>query len=320
MLYADDEVIFQSGIDWKHLLFLIRKAVCIMHEGDYSQPIKPYLRYSNPKNRIIAMPAYLGGDVRVAGLKWIASFPDNIAKGLPRAHCIINLNDSLTGVPLAIFNSALISILRTASVSGTILEEYIKGKTERLKVGIIGWGPIGQYHYRLVNEYFYPYIDQIFIYDIRIIQDLDNVKSFSNIQTSISNSWEELYVSSDIVITCTVSDSPYINMEPKKQALLLNVSLRDYLPSIYKYVKNSIIVDDWDEVCRENTDVEIMHKEFGLSKEKTTTMYDILFGKKMCTMKTVPIMFNPMGLAIFDIIVSHHYYQIISNEKSGIIL
>ena len=173
MLYADDKIIGNVPIEWEELMGTIRKAVYIMHLGDYSQPLKPYLRYNNPKNRIIAMPAYLGGEISMAGIKWIASFPDNISNGIQRAHCIIVLNDSDTGIPLAVFNSAKISALRTASVSGTIIEEFIKKRGKHLKVGIIGWGPIGQCHFRLIDEMFSDYIDNIYIYAI----DLENHKN-----------------------------------------------------------------------------------------------------------------------------------------------
>lgn len=321
LLYIDDKIISQLNIEWGKLLSLIRKAVLIMHSGDYSQPIKPYLRYGNTQNRIIAMPAYLGGDVCISGIKWIASFPSNIDIGLPRAHCTIVLNESTTGVPLAVFNSAKISGLRTAAVSGTIIEEYVKNKQgKKFKVGIIGWGPIGKYHYSMVNEYFSNYIDEITIYDIKSIQNLDEINSYQKIYTTISNSWETLYNTSNIIITCTVSSSPYIDIEPNKDALLLNVSLRDYKSSIYKWVKDSIIVDDWDEVCRENTDIENMHKEWGLSKNDTIDMYDVLFASKLSNRITRPIMFNPMGLAIFDMIVFHHYYQLFLGSGNGIIL
>lgn len=58
--------------------------VCLAN-NEFAQPIKPYLRYNNLKNRIIAMPAYAGGECDMAGIKWIASYPDNINQ-IGRAH------------------------------------------------------------------------------------------------------------------------------------------------------------------------------------------------------------------------------------------
>ncbi len=317
LLYANDKLIDEMDIKWDELLTVIRKTVSIMHSGDYSQPIKPYLRYKNFANRIIAMPAYVGGDICIAGIKWISSFPDNINNGVPRAHCIIVLNDSVTGVPLAVFNSAKISAIRTASVSGTIIEEYIKRRGKHQKVGIIGWGPIGKCHFRLINEQFKDFIDHIQIYDIKSDLNLEVESCERRISTSVSDSWEKLYNDSDIIITCTVAKSPYIDLKPKSHALLLNVSLRDYKPLVYKWVKNSIIVDDWDEVCRENTDIENMHKKFGLLKTDTLDLYDVLIDTKMDRIISRPIMFNPMGLAVFDLAVSSYYYKRIRSLGKG---
>ena len=57
--------------------------------GDFVQPLKPYLRSPRTDHiadRIIAMPAWIGGAQPMAGLKWIGSKHDNpSARGLPRA-------------------------------------------------------------------------------------------------------------------------------------------------------------------------------------------------------------------------------------------
>ena len=156
----------------------------------------------------------------------------------------------------------------------------------------------------------------IYIYDIRSVNCFEE-KENRKISISISKTWEELYNNSDIIITCTVADFPYIDLEPKEKRLLLNISLRDYKPSIYNWVNKSIIVDDWDEVCRENTDIENMHKKCGLTKDDTFNLYDILFDAQMDSIYPKPIMFNPMGLAIFDIAISSYYYHKLINMGYG---
>src|SRR6266567_3110140 len=62
----------------------------------------------NPDCRIIALPAYLGNNFGVAGLKWIASYPGNIQRGFPRASAVLVLNNYETGYPFAILESSII--------------------------------------------------------------------------------------------------------------------------------------------------------------------------------------------------------------------
>jgi ABC-2 type transport system permease protein len=67
----------------------------------------------------------------------------------------------------------------------------------------------------------------VFLYDIRGV-DIEHIND--NVGIYVANCWEDVYINSDIVITCTVSESTYIDKRPKRGALLLNASLRDYRP------------------------------------------------------------------------------------------
>ena len=98
-------------------------------------------------------------------------------------------------------------------------------------------------------------------------------------------------------------------LAPKSGALLLNVSLRDYQSSIYDSVKDGIVVDDWDEVCRENTDIQLFHDVNGLQQENTTTMADVILDRALEGIpQSQPVMFNPMGMAIFDMAIAAYYH------------
>src|SRR5215216_8135974 len=77
---------------------LVRTAYQLHDDGRSVLPHSSFLRMpSGPhdpeqRNRIIGLPAYLGGEVGAAGLKWIASFPGNPNLGLDRASAVIALN------------------------------------------------------------------------------------------------------------------------------------------------------------------------------------------------------------------------------------
>ena len=318
MLYLNTSAIEQLGIDWPACINVIADAVRCLAADDYAQPIKPYLRYRDPQNRIIAMPAFVGGNIDCAGIKWIASFPKNIDHNLPRAHCVVVLNDSRTGEPTTLCNTALISIIRTASVSGLMLNYYLKARRlSSIRIGIIGFGPIGRYHLTMCQACLGTTLDHVTIFDNRYV-GTDDLDAGLSTPVTIAQSWEDAYRNSDIVITCTVADKPYIHLPPKPGALLLNVSLRDYETSIYDHASQSIVVDDWDEVCRENTDIEKMHTERGLQAKDTLSLADVVCQNGLASIPyDLPVMFNPMGMAVFDVAMTHYYAELARRKNAG---
>ncbi len=308
MIYLNENDLKNIGINWHETISVIEETVKCIANNDFAQPVKPYLKYRNLKNRIIAMPAFVGGDINVAGIKWIASFPDNINKGIKRANSTTIINNADTGETIGIINTSLISVIRTASVSGLVLREFLKHRnSSNITVGIIGFGPIGKAHLAMSKSLLGDSISKILLYDIKNIKP-DEIDSEYNGLVEVCSSWHSVYDRADVFITCTVSSSPYIDRKPKNGSIHLNVSLRDYKTDVYDYFKNSIYVDDWEEVCRENTDIENMHKEKGLVKENTKNIVDIVVKDSIKEMNSNDsVIFNPMGMAVFDIAIGKLY-------------
>jgi 2,3-diaminopropionate biosynthesis protein SbnB len=309
----------EMGIDWIKLVDVVRKASALIDTSETAQPIKLYLRYRAPENRIIAMPAFVGGDFDRAGIKWIASFPGNISKGKQRASSMTILNDASDGRIIALMNTALISGIRTAAVTGLIIDEYLQYKPKRpMTLGIIGFGPIGKLHLSMCRRLDRLNMKEVLIYDHRQLTD-DELKGI-DVNVRVVSSWQEVYNNADIFITCTVSGTAYIDLPPPPGSLQNNVSLRDYRPGIKRFI-NTLIVDDWEEVCRENTDVENMHLEMVLQKSDTISIRDVVVDKALKNIKVNDvIMFNPMGMAIYDIAVASYYYDLALERNRGILV
>ena len=318
MIYLNEKHIKRVGIDWNESIEIIRKAVKCIKENDFSQPVKPYLRFRNLDNRIIAMPAFVGKEFNMAGIKWIASFPKNIKKNIPRAHSVIVLNNADTGEVVAVINTTLLSMIRTASVSGLMIKQYNKVRPlKKFNLGIIGWGPIGQYHFDMATKILGSEISKIYLYDLREINKNSINSSFKD-RVIITKSWEDAYQDADVFITCTVSKAPYVNKKPKEGSLILNVSLRDFKTEIYEHVKKGIIVDDWNEVCREKTDIEMFCKEKGLRKENTQSIVDVVCDNSLQKISSLDtVMFNPMGMAVFDIATGAYYLKKAKEKNVG---
>ncbi|MFD2615322.1 2,3-diaminopropionate biosynthesis protein SbnB [Paenibacillus gansuensis] len=321
MIYLHDGHIRDIGINWHELTYVVESTLRSSAAGNCVHPLKPYLRYGDRANRIIAMPAYVGEPLHLAGIKWIASFPGNHALGLPRAHNTLLLNDASTGKPTAFFQSGLLNCLRTAAVSGVMTTAFLKARPlEKLRVGIIGWGPIGRAHLEMFIGLFEDRLDQVMIYDLKPVAAESIPESVRSI-TLIADYWQSVYRESAICATCTVSPERYIDQAPPRGSLLLNVSLRDYLPESVSSLK-AVVVDDWQEICRENTDIEQLHLTCGLREEDAILLEDVVCGSGLADYASSdePVFFNPMGLAVFDIAIAGHYLQEAVRLGAGVVL
>jgi ornithine cyclodeaminase/alanine dehydrogenase-like protein (mu-crystallin family) len=74
-----------------------------------------------------AMPSHLRGDDPsgdLVGMKWVAGYATNAARGLPAIHATVVVNDAATGAPVAILDGGPITAERTAAVSGVGLRHF----------------------------------------------------------------------------------------------------------------------------------------------------------------------------------------------------
>ena len=130
---------------------LVEETYRIHGAGDSVNPPSYFLRFPDrPSARIIALPASIGGKLRVDGLKWISSFPENVTAGLPRASAVLILNDHDTGYPFACLESSIISATRTAA-SAALAADWLcasrdgRGRPRPTRVGFFGTGLIARY-------------------------------------------------------------------------------------------------------------------------------------------------------------------------------
>lgn len=313
MIYLNDRHIHEVGVDWRVLIDQMEATARLMNTTEIVQPLKPYLRFRQLRNRMIAMPAFVGGGVEASGIKWISSFPENRERGLPRAHCTVILNDPMTGVPVAFFRSGWLNTLRTAAVSGVMLRKYLEAheagtSMKPLRLGIIGYGPVGQRHLEMIAAAFGDRLETVRLFDSMGI-DPSSIPAPIRDKTIIAGTWQEVYLRSNVFVTCTVSTERYIDLPPSPGSLLLNISLRDFKPPSVRSVK-AIVVDDWREVCRENTDIEQLHLEYGLEEKKVLTLREVVCEDALLKLPPrEPIFFNPMGMAAFDITLAAYYWR-----------
>ncbi len=103
-------------------------------------PPFPNMPKAGPDRRFMAMPAYVGGETAMAGMKWYGSNVENREKGLPRSILMVMLNDKDTGAPLSLMSANLLSAYRTSGIPGAGVKNLAVKDAKVL--GIVGPGVI----------------------------------------------------------------------------------------------------------------------------------------------------------------------------------
>lgn len=108
--------------------------------GRIEMPPKPGI-HPLPDAFIHAMPAYVPS-VGAAGMKWVAGYPQNQARGLPYISGLLILNDPQTGVPICVMDCTWITAVRTGAATA-VAAKYL-ARDDATSVGILACGVQGR--------------------------------------------------------------------------------------------------------------------------------------------------------------------------------
>ena len=111
----------------------VRQGFVEYASGNWEMPPKVYL--DAPPGDFRAMPAKGGG---LAILKWVTSFPQNPAAGLPVVMGKISVSSAADGQPLALVDVRSVTALRTGAVAAVAAQEL--AREDAATVGIVGCG------------------------------------------------------------------------------------------------------------------------------------------------------------------------------------
>lgn len=287
---------------------VVRAAYLAHHRGQTLIPHSTFLRFGESANRIIALPAWLGGDFDLAGVKWIASFPGNVAKKLPRASAVTILNSGTTGRPDVILEGSYISAIRTAA-SAALASQVLASGREFVKVGLVGCGLINLEVLRFLLHT-HPRLREAVLLDLdsgranvlaaRFSSQYNGLVSFSSAATM-----QELLGETDLVSFATTATSPYVapDSETRPGALILHVSLRDLAPEFILKCDN--VVDDVDHVCRAETSMHLAEQMAGNREFVRCSLAEVIAGEVPARDGSRPVtVFSPFGLGALDLAVA----------------
>jgi ornithine cyclodeaminase len=296
----------------KEVVELVESTYRLHDAGDSVNPPSYFLRFPDrPTARIIALPASIGGNVRVDGLKWISSFPDNVAAGVPRASAVLILNDHDTGYPFACLESSIISATRTAASAASAADWLTRGRQRPTRIGFFGVGLIARYIHTFLAGTGWSF-DETGVYDL----SADSAAGFRGYleqtgsagRITVHDSAEELIRASDLVVFATVAGQPHVTDVSwfEHNPTVLHVSLRDLAPEILMASAN--VVDDVEHCLKAGTSPHLVEQLTGNRDFLTGTLADVIAGR-VTVPADRPVVFSPFGLGVLDLAVGKFVYD-----------
>jgi N-[(2S)-2-amino-2-carboxyethyl]-L-glutamate dehydrogenase len=291
---------------------LVEAAYRAHGAGGSVNPPSCFLRFEDrPSARIIALPASLGGEASVDGIKWISSFPRNVDAGIPRASGVLILNDPGTGYPLACLEASVISATRTAAIASIAAERLSRGRRRPARVGFVGAGLIARYVHSFLAATGWSFA-RIGVHDL----SPESAEGFRRYlarpgeqgRITVEDSAERLIRSSDLVVFATVAPKPHVSDADwfGHNPLVLHISLRDLSPEVVLASTN--VVDDIEHCLKADTSPHLTAQLTGNRDFLSGTLYDAMTGR-IAVPPARPVVFSPFGLGVLDLAVGKYVYD-----------
>ncbi|MCA2218372.1 2,3-diaminopropionate biosynthesis protein SbnB [Jidongwangia harbinensis] len=296
----------------KRLVEIVADAYRRHDAGVTVNPPSAFLTFPDrPDSRIIALPASLGGEDGVDGIKWISSFPSNVDTGMPRASAVLLLNDPVTGYPYACMEASIVSAVRTAASAALAAERLSRGRQRPRRLAVLGTGLIARYTHGFLAGTGWDF-DDIALYDL----SAEHAAEFRGYlrrtgctsRVTVHPGPEAAIRAADLVLFATVAGEPHVQ-EPgwfAHRPVVLHLSLRDLAPRVLLSGDN--FVDDVDHAQRARTSTLLAEELTGDRDFLSGTLADVLLGR--VTPRTDrPVFFSPFGLGVLDLAVGRHVYR-----------
>lgn len=287
----------------------VRTAYLAHGAGDTSLPHSVFLRFpGDDANRIIALPAFLGDGAGVAGVKWISSFPGNVARGMARASAVLVLNSRRTGRPTALMEASLVSAQRTAASAALAALVLLEGRAPPA-AGLIGTGVINLETARFLRAAL-PETRRFVLFDLdaararALAEVLRREGADDGVSADVAASAEEVLRTAPLVSFATTALRPHVADlgACPPGAVVLHLSLRDLSPEAVLAADN--VVDDADHVCRAGTSLHLAEQATGGRAFIRASLAEVLAGTAAPKRDPAAVtVFSPFGLGILDLAV-----------------
>jgi ornithine cyclodeaminase len=288
-------------------------ALASLARGEVHNPLRFVVRPPEEASLLGLMPVHRGGSEKVWGLKTIAIFPGNSARGLDSHQGFVALFDGETGVPLTLMNAGAITAIRTAAVSGVATR--LLAREDAKTLAILGAGIQGKSHLEAMQA----------------VRDFDRVVVWSRTPGKIAGVEEaptaaEAVRDADVVVTATYAAEPILERAWLKPGVHIN-AVGSSIPTTRELDSATIrdaalFVDRRESTLNEAGDFLIPQREGAIGPEHIRAeLGELLIGSAEGRRSDDELtVFKSLGLAVEDLAAAEYVLTRAEEEEEGVVV
>jgi ornithine cyclodeaminase/alanine dehydrogenase len=199
----------------------VETAFAELTRGNADMPQRTVIRVPEHKGLFLGMPAYIGGDDEVLGLKVVTVYPGNPAKGLPTIFGTLLLCDPTTGQTVAIMDAGYLTAVRTGAASG-VATKYLARQDSKVCT-IFGAG--GQARKQIEAVHLARPLEKIYVLDqVDATRNafVTDISALLGVPVEPTDDAETAVKAADIVITASSSHDPVFDGDWLKPGTHIN--------------------------------------------------------------------------------------------------
>ncbi len=315
LFLTQEDVIAAGVLDMQLALRDVELAFLMHGRGEVKQPNKTVLEFPDPdtghrRYLTVSMPAYLGGQVNRAGLKWAAESMDNARRGdLPYGIDVLILHDLERALPVAIMDGTLITAIRTGAAAG-VAARYL-ARPDAAVAAFIGAGVIGRTALEAIGLAV-PTLREFRLYDLQADKAEALARDFEDRwQIKVVESVEQAVTGADVVATMTTTRAPFIKAAWLKPGCLVTAMGKNEFEEQALAQADLLVVDEWEQFKHYQPAMLTQMVQAGrLQEQDVVNLRDIMLGQIPGRPEpTDRIHFLSFGLACEDLVVAERVYQ-----------
>jgi ornithine cyclodeaminase/alanine dehydrogenase-like protein (mu-crystallin family) len=294
----------------------VEEAMIAYEKGQAS--VLKRMHMDHGANTFLCMPSL---EQNYFGTKLVSVVPENKNRDLPVTNGAMLLNETSTGLPLALLNASKLTALRTGAL-GAIGIKYLTPSNES-SFGLIGCGVQGLH--QAIFTCAVRKISKMYFLD-RSKEKSETLLSLMklhhpDVEVEACHTTDELLRKTNIIIAATTSAVPVLPNDPTLLKGKHFISIGSYKPfmqelpdSVYQ-LAGELAIDS--EFARQEVGDIINPKEKGLLKEEDIfTIGKIINGDRSVDVNGTTV-YKSAGMALFDLFVAKRMYEQAMKDKKG---